>query len=58
MGVTDSCKPGPLSPRISLLPQGNHLLSLMTILRDSNTTVATFADVTERVGDQLISAGM
>ncbi|KAJ5672356.1 hypothetical protein N7507_001483 [Penicillium longicatenatum] len=30
----------------------------MTILRDSNTTVATFADVTERVGDQLISAAL
>ncbi|KAJ5647611.1 hypothetical protein N7490_003983 [Penicillium lividum] len=44
--------------RISLLPQGNHLLSLMTLLRDSNTNVATFADVTERVGDQLISAAL
>ncbi|KAJ5760136.1 hypothetical protein N7520_007292 [Penicillium odoratum] len=44
--------------RISLLPQGNHLRSLMTLLRDSNTSVATFADVTERVGDQLISAAL
>ncbi|KAJ5257246.1 hypothetical protein N7478_013350 [Penicillium angulare] len=44
--------------RLHILPQGNHLLSLMTILRDSKTSVATFAEVTERVGDQLISAAL
>lgn len=43
--------------RLFVLPQGNHLVSLMTILRDSNTSVGTFAEVTERVGDHLISAG-
>ncbi|KAJ5083777.1 hypothetical protein N7456_013204 [Penicillium angulare] len=44
--------------QLHILPQGNHLLSLMTILRDSKTSVATFADVTERVGDQLINAAL
>ncbi|KAJ5723059.1 hypothetical protein N7488_001094 [Penicillium malachiteum] len=44
--------------RLVVLPQGNHLLSLMTILRDSNTSVTTFADVTEKVGDHLISAAL
>lgn len=58
MSTAGSYKPGALDSRVSLLPQGNHLLSLMTILRESNTNVATFAEVTERIGDQLISAGM
>ena len=58
MLTADAYKPGALDSRISLLPQGSHLRSLMTILRDSDTNVATFAEVTERVGDQLISAGM
>ncbi|KAJ5947056.1 hypothetical protein N7466_000071 [Penicillium verhagenii] len=56
--ATDSSHSGASDPRVTLLPQGNHLLSLMTILRDSNTDVANFAEVTERVGDQLISAGV
>ena len=43
--------------RLFVLPQGNHLVSLMTKLRDSNTSVSTFAEVTERVGDHLITAG-
>ncbi|KAJ6092956.1 hypothetical protein N7486_008245 [Penicillium sp. IBT 16267x] len=58
MSTTGTCTPGALDSRISLLPQGNHLRSLMTILRDSNTNVPTFAEVTERVGDQLISAAL
>lgn len=58
MSAAGTQMPGALDSRIFLLPQGNHLRSLMTILRDSNTNVATFAEVTERVGDQLISAGM
>ncbi|KAJ5948471.1 hypothetical protein N7454_001778 [Penicillium verhagenii] len=56
--VTDSTHSGASDPRVTLLPQGNHLLSLMTILRDSNTDVANFAEVTERVGDKLISAAL
>ena len=44
--------------RIYLLPQRNHLLSLMTILRDGNTPASRFAEVTERVADQLIGAGV
>lgn len=43
--------------RILILPQRNHLLSLMTILRDSNTSAPRFAEVTERVADQLVGAG-
>ncbi|KAJ5785675.1 uncharacterized protein N7503_010887 [Penicillium pulvis] len=58
MSTAGSHKPGALDSRVSLLPQGNHLLSLMTILRESNTNVATFAEVTERIGDQLISAAL
>lgn len=43
--------------RVLVLPQRNHLLSLMTILRDSNTSGPRFAEVTERVADQLVGAG-
>lgn len=43
--------------RMFVLPQGNHLLSLMTVLRDANTKSTLFAETTERVGDQLIAAG-
>lgn len=43
--------------RMFVLPQGNHLLSLMTVLRDANTNCTLFAETTERVGDQLIAAG-
>lgn len=43
--------------RMLVLPQGNHLLSLMTILRDANTNSTLFVETTERVGDQLIAAG-
>ncbi|KAJ5902050.1 hypothetical protein N7495_002578 [Penicillium taxi] len=46
------------SRRMYILPQKNHLLSLMTILRDSNTTSTRFAEVAEKVGDQLISAAL
>lgn len=44
--------------RVHLLPQRNHLLSLMTILRDGNTPASRFAEATERVADQLIGAGV
>jgi hypothetical protein len=43
--------------RMFVLPQGNHLLSLMTVLRDADTNSTLFAETTERVGDQLIAAG-
>jgi hypothetical protein len=43
--------------RMFVLPQRNHLLSLMTALRDVNTNRTVFAETTERVGDQLIAAG-
>ncbi|KAI9926604.1 hypothetical protein ASPWEDRAFT_141540 [Aspergillus wentii DTO 134E9] len=44
--------------QIFLLPQGNTLLSLMTILRDKNTSSTRFAEITEKVGDRLISAAL
>ncbi|OQD73797.1 hypothetical protein PENDEC_c013G07158 [Penicillium decumbens] len=44
--------------RVFILPQGHHLLSLMTILRDVNTNSTLFAETTERVGDQLIAAAL
>ncbi|KAJ5594951.1 uncharacterized protein N7459_001159 [Penicillium hispanicum] len=46
------------SKQIVVLPQKNHLLSLMTILRDESTEPARFAQITENVGDQLISAAL
>ncbi|KAJ5675018.1 uncharacterized protein N7477_004952 [Penicillium maclennaniae] len=42
--------------RMFVLPQGNHLLSLMTVLRDANTKSTLFVETTERVGDKLIAA--
>ncbi|KAL2821306.1 uracil phosphoribosyltransferase-domain-containing protein [Aspergillus cavernicola] len=44
--------------RVVILPQGNHLLSLMTILRDSSTDCKKFAETAEKVGDKIISAAL
>lgn len=45
-------------PQVTVLPQHNHLLSLMTILRDADTTASRFAEVVERVAEQLVGAGV
>jgi len=45
-------------PQVTVLPQHNHLLSLMTILRDAETTASRFAEVVERVAEQLVGAGV
>ncbi|KAL3478154.1 uracil phosphoribosyltransferase-domain-containing protein [Aspergillus californicus] len=45
-------------PRVTILPQGSHLLSLMTILRDASTKSDRFAQTTEKVADKLISAAL
>lgn len=45
-------------PQVIVLPQHNHLLSLMTILRDAETTASRFAEVVERVAEQLVGAGV
>ncbi len=44
--------------QVVVLPQHNHLLSLMTILRNADTPAPRFAEVVERVAEQLIGAGV
>lgn len=57
-GATKKFQPVLDHPQLSILPQNNHLLSLMTMLRDVNTTTTEFARATERIGNQLITAGV
>lgn len=44
-------------PGVSILAQENYLLCLMTKLRDIKTTNQAFVEITERIGDLLISTG-
>ncbi|KAH8680229.1 uracil phosphoribosyltransferase [Ilyonectria robusta] len=48
----------PTSSRVTVLPQDNHLLALMTILRDSKTDCIKFADVVERVSTLVMAAAL
>ncbi|KAL4777048.1 uracil phosphoribosyltransferase-domain-containing protein [Aspergillus nidulans var. acristatus] len=43
--------------RVTLLRQGNYLLSLMTVIRDELTTSNAFAAAFDRISDLLIAAG-
>ena len=43
--------------RVTLLPQEDYLISLMTILRDSLTDSAAFVNAFEKVAGQLMIAG-
>ncbi|RDW70575.1 uncharacterized protein DSM5745_08086 [Aspergillus mulundensis] len=43
--------------RVTILPQGNYLLSLMTTIRDKSTSSKAFAAAFDRVSDLLIAAG-
>ncbi|KAL6232324.1 hypothetical protein BDW75DRAFT_232877 [Aspergillus navahoensis] len=43
--------------RVTLLRQGNYLLSLMTVIRDESTTPSAFAAAFDRISDLLIAAG-
>lgn len=56
--ASPKCKEDFHHPQVVLLPQHNHLLSLMTILRDTDTTASRFAQVVERVAEQLVGAGV
>lgn len=56
--ASPKCKEEFHHPQVVLLPQDNHLLSLMTILRDADTTASRFAQVVERVAEQLVGAGV
>ena len=42
---------------VTLLPQDNYLISLMTTLRDSLTNSAAFVNAFEKVAGQLMIAG-
>lgn len=44
--------------QVTLLPQGNYLLSCMTTIRNSDTESAAFASAFEKVANQLLVAGM
>ncbi|KAL4971611.1 uracil phosphoribosyltransferase-domain-containing protein [Aspergillus desertorum] len=43
--------------RVTVLRQGNYLLSLMTVIRDESTTPNAFAAAFDRISDLLIAAG-
>ncbi|KAL4907260.1 hypothetical protein BDW74DRAFT_176041 [Aspergillus multicolor] len=44
--------------RVTILPQGNHLLSLMTTIRSKSTSSKAFAGAFDRVSDLLIAAAL
>lgn len=54
-GVVES---SPYDPcQVTVLPQNSFLLTLMTILRDSETSSKLFSETVEKVADQLMGAG-
>ncbi|KAL4995915.1 uracil phosphoribosyltransferase-domain-containing protein [Aspergillus recurvatus] len=44
--------------RVTLLRQGNYLLSLMTVIRDESTTTNAFAAAFDKISDLLIAAAL
>ncbi|KAH8668834.1 uracil phosphoribosyltransferase-domain-containing protein [Xylariales sp. PMI_506] len=48
----------PSSERVTILEQGNYLLSCMTTIRNSETSSGAFANAFQKVADQLIIAAL